>query len=163
MDTKLTAAILKMLSEKIHRIVVEEKGSKMFTSILNYKDILLYLLRSVNEEFSSTNEYNLPFSVLIENRKNRESTIDVQETVWNAFDVMINRNKTVWLNVVDKQGKYVSTLFREDFHLVLAGWRLDLLGMDLRQFIDIKHKEQAASAVPEYRLFRPTETIKAIV
>lgn len=37
----------------------------MFTSILNYKDILLFLLRSVNEEFSSTNEYALPFSVLI--------------------------------------------------------------------------------------------------
>ena len=49
MDAKLSFVILKMLTEKIHRIIVEEKGSKMFTSILNYKDILLFLLRSVNE------------------------------------------------------------------------------------------------------------------
>jgi hypothetical protein len=34
-----------MIAEKIHRILVEDTDSKMVISIINFKDILLYLLR----------------------------------------------------------------------------------------------------------------------
>lgn len=101
--------------------------------------------------------------MLIENRKSRESTIDIDQNVWGAFDVMINKNKTRWVNVVDKDDKYVSTLFREDFYLILNGWRLEILTLNLRQFIELKEKEYAGSVIPEFRMFRPHETIKQVV
>lgn len=163
MDAKLSFVILKMLTEKIHRIIVEEKSSKMFTSILNYKDILLFLLRSVNEELTNTNEYTLPISILIEHKKLRESTILETETVWAAFDSMINRNRTFWINVLDQKGRYVSTLFREDFFILLKDWRMEMMSFTVREFVSIKLKEYAQSAVPEFRMFKPTETIKDIV
>ena len=49
LEVKLTAIILSMLTQKIHRVVVEDKSSQMVTSILSYKDFLLFLTRSVNE------------------------------------------------------------------------------------------------------------------
>jgi hypothetical protein len=45
-----------MIVEKIHRILIEDTESKMIISILNFKDILLYLLRIANE--SHTDSYN---------------------------------------------------------------------------------------------------------
>ena len=45
-----------MIVEKIHRILIEDIESKMIISILNFKDILLYLLRIANE--SHTDTYN---------------------------------------------------------------------------------------------------------
>jgi hypothetical protein len=142
---------------------VEEKGSKMFTSILNYKDILLFLLRSVNEELTNTNEYTLPISMLMEHKKLRESTILETETVWAAFDNMINRNRTFWINVLDKSGRYVSTLFREDFFILLKDWRMHMMSFTVREFVSIKLKEYGKATIPEFRMFKPTDTIKEIV
>lgn len=135
----------------------------MFTSILNYKDILLFLLRSVNEQLTNTNEYLLPISMLLEQKKLRESTILETETVWAAFNNMINRSRTFWINVVDKAGRYVSTLFREDFFILLKDWRMELMSFTVREFVGIKHKEYGKSAVPEFRIFKPSETIKEVV
>ena len=91
---------------KIHRVVVEDKSSQMVTSILSYKDFLLFLTRSVNEEFTSTAEYILPIGVLLERVKSKESSICITEKTWTAFDVMINKNKSQWLHVVNENGKY---------------------------------------------------------
>ena len=37
---------------------------------------------------------------------------------------MINQNKSQWLHVLDENGKYLDTIFREDFHLVLDEWKI---------------------------------------
>ena len=60
-----------MLTHQIHRVVIEDKSSQMVTSILSYKDFLLFLTRSVNEEFTNTAEYILPIGVLLEKVKSR--------------------------------------------------------------------------------------------
>lgn len=112
----------------------------MYTSILCYKDILLFLLRTLNEELTNTNQYSLPISVLIENRKSRENTVDITENVWTAFNNMINKNKTAYLNVVDLEDKYITTIFRQDFYLILKNWKLDLLALTLKDFIALRNK-----------------------
>jgi len=38
-----------MITEKIHRIVIEDIDSRMMISVINFKDILLFLLRIANE------------------------------------------------------------------------------------------------------------------
>jgi hypothetical protein len=40
---------------------------------------------------------------------------------------MINKNKAVWLNVVDDNNCYITTIFREDFVIILNGWRINLV------------------------------------
>jgi hypothetical protein len=40
---------------------------------------------------------------------------------------MINKNKAVWLNVVDDNNCYITTIFREDFMIILNGWRINLV------------------------------------
>ena len=40
--------VLTMITEKIHRILIEDVDSRMMISIINFKDILLFLLRIAN-------------------------------------------------------------------------------------------------------------------
>ncbi len=47
--SKLSYIVLTMITERIHRILIEDVDSRMIISILNFKDILLYLLRIANE------------------------------------------------------------------------------------------------------------------
>lgn len=48
-EAKLSYIVLTMILEKIHRILIEDVDSRMMISIINFKDILLYLLRIANE------------------------------------------------------------------------------------------------------------------
>lgn len=48
-ESKLSYIVLTMITEKIHRIVIEDVESRMIISIINFKDILLFLLRIANE------------------------------------------------------------------------------------------------------------------
>jgi hypothetical protein len=45
---------------------------------------------------------------------------------------MINKNKTFWINVVDKNNKYLSTVFREDFYILLKDWRMEIMSYTVR-------------------------------
>ena len=47
-ESKISIVIMNMIVEKIHRILIEDSDSHMFVSILNFKDIFLYLLRIAN-------------------------------------------------------------------------------------------------------------------
>jgi len=53
---------------------------------------------------------------------------------------MINRNRTSWVNVLDTNGRYVSTLFREDFFLLLKDWRMEIMSFTVKELVSIKHK-----------------------
>lgn len=55
-EAKLSYIVLTMIIEKIHRIIIEDVDSRMIISIINFKDILLFLLRIANE--SSTELYS---------------------------------------------------------------------------------------------------------
>jgi hypothetical protein len=47
-EAKLSYIVLTMITERIHRILVEDVDSKMMISVINFKDILLFLLRIAN-------------------------------------------------------------------------------------------------------------------
>ena len=48
-ESKLMLIIMTMIYEKIHRILIEDTESKIYISVLNFKDIFLYLLKIANE------------------------------------------------------------------------------------------------------------------
>ena len=48
-ESKLILIIMTMIYEKIHRILIEDTESKIYISVLNFKDIFLYLLKIANE------------------------------------------------------------------------------------------------------------------
>ena len=64
-DSKLSFIVLTMIFEKIHRILIEDvDSSNMIISIINFKDVLLYLLRIANE--APTDVYSIiPISSLL--------------------------------------------------------------------------------------------------
>lgn len=47
-DYKLESIVLTMILQRIHRIIVKDIDSRMLISIINFKDILLFLLRMAN-------------------------------------------------------------------------------------------------------------------
>ena len=48
-ESKLMLIIMTMIYEKIHRILIDDTESKIYISVLNFKDIFLYLLKIANE------------------------------------------------------------------------------------------------------------------
>ena len=48
-ESKLMLIIMTMIYEKIHRILIEDTESKIYISVLNFKDIFLDLLKIANE------------------------------------------------------------------------------------------------------------------
>lgn len=55
----------------------------------------------------------------------------VSRSVWTAFDTMVNINKTQWLHILDDNGRYLDTLFREDFHFIIEEWKIEMVRGDL--------------------------------
>lgn len=51
LEEPLKEACAKMIHKKIHRIIVIDKESELVVGILNYKDILLLLIRNLTKDF----------------------------------------------------------------------------------------------------------------
>lgn len=47
--------------------------------------------------------------------------------LWEAFEIMTDREKSMWVNVVDAQGRFTGIIFREDFRGIFQGWNIDYL------------------------------------
>lgn len=45
-----------MISKNVHRIIVIDKESDLVVGIINYKDILLLLIRNLTKDFDSEKE-----------------------------------------------------------------------------------------------------------
>lgn len=61
---------------------------------------------------------------------------------------MVNKSKSVWVNIVDDEGRHVSTLFREDFYILLEDWHVEMLSMPLKEFVSVKEKMALLSTIP---------------
>ena len=102
---------MNMIVEKIHRILIEDSDSHMFVSILNFKDIFLYLLRIANE--SPINSYNtITISSLLSAIDINHIEIEYDRPLWEAFEIMTDREKSQWINVVKENRKFEGMLFR---------------------------------------------------
>ncbi len=76
-----------MIIEKIHRILIEDVDSRMMISIINFKDILLFLLRIANE--SSTEVYSkVPIKSFLETNCLKDKFIYRDQQVIEAFRLM---------------------------------------------------------------------------
>ena len=76
-----------MIMEKIHRILIEDVDSRMMISIINFKDILLYLLRIANESSTEVCS-NVPIKSLIEGYCLKSRVIYRQDKLATAFKLM---------------------------------------------------------------------------
>ena len=76
-----------MITEKIHRIVIEDIDSKMMISVINFKDILLFLLRIANE--SSTEIYSkISIQSFLEPHYLKDKFIHKDQKLIEAFRMM---------------------------------------------------------------------------
>ena len=76
-----------MITEKIHRIVIEDIDSRMMISVINFKDILLFLLRIANE--ASTEVYSkIPIKSFMEHHFLKDKYIYKDQKLIEAFRMM---------------------------------------------------------------------------
>ena len=135
--SKLSIVIMNMIVEKIHRILIEDSDSHMFVSILTFKDIFLYLLRIANE--SQIDSYNtVTISTLVSAIGAKTIEIGYDRPLWEAFEIMTDRQKSQWINVVKENRKFAGMLFREDFREIFQGWQVNYLWMSVGEFIEWK-------------------------
>ena len=65
---------------------------------------------------------------------------------------MTDRQKSLWITVVDSEAKFKGMLFRDDFRGIFQGWHIDYLWMSVGEFIQLKNNTQTGN-IPEYRYF----------
>lgn len=58
--------------------------------------------------------------------------------MWEAFEIMTDRDKSLWINVVDAKKRFKGMLFREDFRDIFRGWHIDYMWMSVGDFIQLK-------------------------
>lgn len=86
-ESKLSYIVLTMITEKIHRIVIEDVETRMYISIINFKDILLFLLRIANE--ASTEVYSkVPIKSFLETNQLKDKCIYKDQKLIEAFIAM---------------------------------------------------------------------------
>ena len=117
-----------MITEKIHRIVIEDVDSKMMISVINFKDILLFLLRIANE--ASTEVYSkIPIQSFLEVNCLKDKNIHKDQKLIEAFRLMAEIHRSLWITVVDDDGRFCGMVFRRDFKDILQNWNLHLVRM----------------------------------
>lgn len=121
---------MNMIAEKIHRILIEDSDSRMFVSVLTFKDIFLYLLRIANES-PLTSYNNVDISSLLSILGTKSLQINQSQPLWQAFEIMTDRDRSQWINVVDDHDTFKGMLFREDFRDIFKGWHVDYLWMSV--------------------------------
>lgn len=75
---------------------------------------------------------------------------------------MTDRDKSLWIIVVDKQKKFKGMLFREDFRGIFQGWHVEYMWMSVGEFIRWKQAIDTMK-IPEYRFFEPTDNTRDIL
>jgi hypothetical protein len=129
----------------------------MIISILNFKDVLLYLLKIANE--SGNNFYqHISIGSLLENVNIKNYSINDDRPLWEAFEAMTDEHRSMWINVVSRDGAaFKGILFREDFRDIFKGWHIDYLWMTTGDFIKLKDGAEGnminRGRIPEYRMF----------
>lgn len=133
----------------------------MYVSVLNFKDVFLYILRIANE--SSMTSYNaVNVSSLLGLVGIRHVQIEENQPLWEAFEIMTDREKSQWINVVDSERRFKGMLFREDFRDIFKGWHVDYLWMSVGEFVQWKASHHEGN-VPEYRFFHPHDFTRDII
>lgn len=70
-----------MSYEKIHRILIEDSASKTMMSVLNFKDIFLYILRIANE--SQISYYSsIDIHSLLQTTETKNIEIEESSPLW---------------------------------------------------------------------------------
>ena len=90
----------------------------MMISVISFKDILLFLLRIANE--SSTEVYSkVPIKSFMETSFIKDQHIHKDQKLIEAFRLMTEIHRSVWINVIDSDGQFVGVVFRRDFKEIL--------------------------------------------
>jgi hypothetical protein len=90
----------------------------MMISIINFKDILLYLLRIANESSTEVCS-NVPIKSLIEDNCLKERVAYRHEKLAVAFKYLTETHRSLWINILDHNNRFCGMLFREDFRDIL--------------------------------------------
>lgn len=101
-DYKLESIVLTMILQKIHRIIIKDIDSRMLISIINFKDILLFLLRMANE--SNEEVYSdISIKTLLDNNAPLvPKTTSPALTLADAFNQLNEVHRSQWTTVVDE-------------------------------------------------------------
>lgn len=122
-----------MIVEKIHRVLIEDADSKMMISILNFKDVLLYLLRIANE--SPVYICNrIAVKELLDSNQVNKPAIEEGEPLWKGFELLADVHRSLWITVVGPDNQFRGMLFREDFREIMKNWQLHYVSFLLFSF-----------------------------
>ena len=160
-ESKLSLIVMTMIVEKIHRILINDSDSKMIISVLNFKDIFLYLLKLANE-YPLTEYTTIDIHSIIEMGKSIDIHIEEEKPLWEAFEIMTDRQKSLWITVVDEEGRFKGMLFREDFRGIFQGWHVHYLWMSVGDFIQLKNNNHTGN-IPEFRFFQPSDVMRDVI
>ncbi|EGR27873.1 rab2 gtpase, putative [Ichthyophthirius multifiliis] len=147
-NEKLQTACNKMNNNKIHRIIVIDDESQLVIGILTYKDILLYLIRNLTQDFNTdsldSNQYDIPISFVLSQIKIQQNilTCNSNDIVYNCFDLMMNKWKISSVPIVDNNKTYIGLIHRRDIIFIWKTQNFQILGKPIYQFLQFLKEEK---------------------
>ncbi|KAM3145942.1 hypothetical protein pb186bvf_001920 [Paramecium bursaria] len=178
MNENLNDACIKIIRQKVTRIVVIDKESRMITGIIQQKDILAFMVKGFSQYFNlvvghrskimqrETDQHDLEMSYFIEQLRQVNYTVPEQITVYDVFHRLIYVHKRASVPVVNEQNQYVGLIDRRDFLFIIKYQIFDILSQTAGTFLDFLRQEK--SKYPIYQIlnqefFTMNQTVKEVV
>ncbi|EGR31361.1 zinc finger lsd1 subclass family protein, putative, partial [Ichthyophthirius multifiliis] len=119
LEAPLQEACTKMIEQKIHRILVIDNESQLVVGILTYKDILLFLVRNLTQDFNNdsyNNSYDLQIQSISKqvNSNQHVLSFNYNDSTYNCFDTMMNKWKISSVPITGENNVYKGLIHRRD-------------------------------------------------
>lgn len=109
--------------------------------VLNYKDILLFLIRNLTKDFESGNEkseYDIEISFLFGSYSKlfpKLFTLKGDESTFSAFTKMIYEYQVSSIPVCDDNKNLLGIIYRRDITFIWRMENFDILGKPVSEFL----------------------------
>ncbi|KRX02079.1 hypothetical protein PPERSA_03141 [Pseudocohnilembus persalinus] len=163
----------KMNQKNVHRVIVVDKDSDLVVGVLNYRDILLFLIRNltkdIDDQSNSSNEYDLPISYLTRSFSKlfpKLFSVKINESTYKAFHAMIHDYQVSSIPVVDEYNKYKGIIYKRDIRFIWRTKNFQILGKPVSEFLEFiaiekqKYKSTSLGTPTDFQL---SETVRQVV
>ncbi|KAL4448650.1 hypothetical protein ABPG74_012739 [Tetrahymena malaccensis] len=170
LEAKLQEACSKMIEHKIHRILVIDQESQLVVGILTYKDILLFLIRNLTQDFQGDekdDQYDIPISYAMDQLCIQEVlSCNHLDTTYNAFDVMMNKWKVSSVPIVGENNAYMGLIHRRDIVFIWKTQNFGILSRPVHEFmVFLKEQKQKYKlmSLEVNEFFEPNDCVRKVV
>lgn len=151
LDARLREACIRMSQRRIHRIVVIDKSSNMVVGVMDYKDILLLLIRNLtDDEHQHGQVYDIPVEYFFADRGSyfpELRRISSQCSTYECFYRMVHEDQISSLPVVNESDIFIGMVYIRDIAFVWRTQNFEIVRAVCGGFAETERKRERAGDI----------------